>query len=245
MSSDLEPLRAAVRADRAGAWIGAGIFQLFAMACVLPLSPKFCEAINMQSPGGGAWVLGGFGAGLALAGAYFARRALLQRDVDRTPMLRKLLHEPEDVVWVHAGMGVDYRAYGTTVNRTRFVSVLCESRENQSMEVRADAAARILSALEHHLPHATVGGFSQEMLERYKADPSSLRIVPRAPSAREEAGGYREPATPRKQRPAPPPEPRAPYVLVALVALALTALAPAAFEAASPATEDDGPERLQ
>ena len=88
MSSSLNPLRRAVRGDRFGAWIGGVIFQVFAMVCVLPLSPKFCVAINMQDPGGGAWVLGAFGAGLALAGAYFARRGLLARDVNRTPMLR-------------------------------------------------------------------------------------------------------------------------------------------------------------
>lgn len=238
-SRHLEPLRAAVRKERAGAWLGAILFQAFAMVCVLPLSPRFCALIDMRDPGAGAWILGALGLGLALAGAHFARNALLARDVDRTPLLRKLLHDPEDVVWVHAGSGVDYRVGGSTVNRTRFVSILCESRENGSIEVAEADVEELLGALERHLPHARIGGFDADRLARYLEDPRSLRLEPREPP-RGPSDGYREPARHPARRAGPPP-PRVPYLLVALVAAALTLLAPVVFDVLGPAPALEDP----
>jgi hypothetical protein len=233
---DLLALRSAIEAERRGAWIGAVIFELFAIATVLPFSAKFRVAINLAPLGGGAWVLGTMGAGLALAGAFFARKALLQRDPNRTPMMLKLVHDPEDVVWVHGGVSVAYQVYGATTHRSRFLSVLCASRENCSMELPAQKVEVILRALEHHLPHARVGDFSQALLAQYRADPESVRLVPREEEARD-ASTYREPAPEAKPRKKNLPLPaRAPYVLVALVALALVPIGPLAYDLVAPSS---------
>ena len=240
---ELPALRSAIEAERRGAWVGAVVFELFAIATVLPFSSKFRAAINLAELGGGAWVLGAMGAGLALAGAFFGRKALLQRDPYRTPMMIKLVHDPEDVVWVHAGLGVAYQVYGATTHRSRFLSVLCATRENCSMELPAQKVEIILRALEHHLPHARVGDFSQALLEQYRADPESLRLVPREHAR--DAAAYREPAPAAKPRTKNmPPPARAPWVLVALVALALVPIGPLAYELIAPSSADLGPQRL-
>jgi hypothetical protein len=237
MSGDeLPALRNAIEAERLGAWVGAVFFELFAIAMVLPFSTKFRAAINLAPLGGGAWALGAMGAGLALAGAHFARKALLKRDPYRTPMMLKLVHDPEDVVWVHGGLSVAYQVYGTTTARTRFLAVLCASRDNCSMELPAQKVEVILRALEHHLPHARVGEFSEGLLAKYRADPESVRLVPREEEARD-AATYREPAPEAKPRKKNLPSPaRAPYVLVALVALAVVPIGPLAYELVVPSS---------
>lgn len=235
MRDELDPLRRQVRAERTGSWVGAIVFELFAIGIVLPFSDAFRQAINMAPLGGGAYVLGAFGLGLALTAAWFARRGLLARDVDRTPLMAKLLADPEDVVWVHAGVGVDYRVYGQTTQRTRFVSILCASREgNGSIEVREREVGRVLDALERHLPHATVGGFSQEALARYHEDPESFRLGDE--QERREGAGYRGAAiadgAARRKKVALPRPPSAPYLLVAAACAALVPLGPLVCELA-------------
>jgi hypothetical protein len=235
MSRALDPLRSALAAERIGAWIGAVVFELCAMGIVLPFSAKFRLLINMGDLKEGAWVIGIFGAGLALAGAWFARKALLQRDIDRTPMMLKLLHDPDDVVWVHAGSGVEYRVYGQTTHRSRFLCVLCESQKNHVLELPERKVREILHELERYLPHARIGDFSQALLAQYRADPKSLRLVDRT-DARESAG-YREPAKP-KEKTIPRPL-RAPFVLVAIVAVALMWIAPLLYERLAPVPTTD------
>ena len=66
MSDHLDPLRDALRGQRTGSWVGAAVFEAFAIGMVLPFSEKFRQAINLAPLDGGAWVLGIFGAGLAL-----------------------------------------------------------------------------------------------------------------------------------------------------------------------------------
>jgi hypothetical protein len=225
----LAPLRQQFAGERVGAYIGGVLFELIAMGMVLPLSAGFCVAINMEHSSVAPWFLVPLGAVLALVAAYFFRRGLLLRDPNRTPMLLKLLHDPEDVVWVHSGIAIDYRTAGETVRRTRHVVVLTESGENTSLEVNEHDAARILSALEGYLPHATIGGFSPERMARYREDPSSLRLESRREARGGEHGaGYRDAAvtTARRSAKTLPPPARAPFLAIAAVALALTAAAP-------------------
>lgn len=224
MSDHLDPLRDALRGQRTGSWVGAAVFEAFAIGMVLPFSEKFRQAINLAPLGGGAWVLGIFGAGLALTAAYFARKALVLRDLERAPLLAKLLHDPEDVVWVHAGIRVDYRVYGSTTNQTQFVSVLCSSRENASIEVPIRRVRAVLSGLEDHLPHATIGDFSPELLAKYQAEPDALRRKPRSSES-----SYRETAKAKPPVKLPSP-PSAPYLAVAAVCCALGALGPWLYE---------------
>ena len=218
----LDPLRQVFSHERFGLILGALALEAIAIAVVLPVSPAFCVVINMEPPGGAVYVLWALGLGGALGVAFMARRAIALRDVDRTAVMIKLLHDPEDVVWVHAGLRIDYRMYGETVNRSRHVAVLTESRDNHSLEMTESYAQRVLSALETYLPHATVGSFSPEAMARYQAEPASMRRKPRDDAR--EGGAYRDAAVPKKKvLPAPA---ASPYWLAALLCVVLVLAAP-------------------
>ena len=218
----LDPLRQVFSHERIGLILGAIALEAIAIAIVLPVSPAFCVVINMAPPGGAVYVLWAMGLGGALGVAFMVRRAIALRDVDRTALMIKLLHDPEDVVWVHAGFVTEHRMYGETMNRSRHVVVLTESRDNHSIEMTESHAPRVLSALETYLPHATVGSFSPEAMARYKADPTSMRLKPREEAR--EGGAYRDAAVPKKTvLPAPA---ASPYWLAALICLALVLVAP-------------------
>lgn len=223
-SSDLlDPLRKVLSHERVVTILGAIALEAIAVAVPLPVSPAFCVAINMQNPGGAAYVLWALGIGGALGVAFMVRRAIALRDVDRTAIMIKLLHDPEDVVWVHAGLAIDYRMYGETVSRSRHVVVLTESRDNHLLEMVESQAVRVLSAMETYLPHATIGAFSPEAMARYLAEPASMRLKPR--DAAREGGSYRDAAVPTKAKALPAPA-ASPYWLSALLCVALVLAAP-------------------
>jgi predicted membrane protein len=246
MPSDLlEPLRGALARERISLLIGAIVLELVAMAFVLPASPAFCTVINMHDPGGAIYIIWAMGVGSALGIAFMVRRVIALRDIDRTPIMIKLRHDPEDVVWVHGGIAVEQRVYGETVSRSRHIAFLTESRDNHSIEMGEHAARRVVHAMETYLPHATVGEFSPKLLERYHADPASLRLKttskPREPR---EGGSYRdapaEPKAPAKTK-APLPAPTtSPYWLSAIVCVALVLVAPTIASAVLGGGSKDG-----
>lgn len=219
----LDPIRQALSHERIGLIVGALALEAIAIAIVLPASPAFCVAINLSPPGGAVYVLWALGLGGALGVAFMLRRVIALRDVDRTALMIKLLHDPEDVVWVHAGFVTEHRMYGETVNRSRHVFVLTESRDNHSIEMTESHAQRVLSSMETYLPHATVGSFSPEAMARYRAEPASMRSRPRDEAR--EGGAYRDAAVPKKKvLPAPA---ASPYWFAALICVALVLAGPA------------------
>lgn len=218
----LDPLRQVLSHERIGLLLGAIALEAIAIAVVLPVSPAFCVAINMAPPGGAVYVLWTMGLGGALGVAFMVRRVIALRDVDRTAIMTKLLYDPEDVVWVHAGFATEHRMYGETVSRSRHVVFLTESRDNHSLEMVESHAQRVLSAMETYLPHATVGAFSPEAMARYKAEPASMRLEPRDDAR--EGGAYRDAPVPKKKvLPAPA---ASPYWLAALLCVGLVLAAP-------------------
>lgn len=224
-SSLLDPLRDVLARERLVTALGAVAVELIAMAVVLPASPAFCVAIDMAPPGGAVWVLWAFGVLGALGVAFLVRRVLELRAIDRTPIMIKLLHDPEDVVWVHSGIAIEQRMYGETVNRSRHVAFLTESRDNDSVAMSETDARRVLSAIEDYLPHALVSGFSKEVLQRYEADPASLRRTPR--DGPRKGGSYRDAAGVAEPAARALPKPvAAPYWLAAVICVALVVVAP-------------------
>ncbi len=209
---------------------GALALEAVAVALVLPASPAFCVAINMEDPGGAVYLMWALGIGGALGVALMLRKALALRDIYRTPIMIKLLHDADDVVWVHDGTATENRVYGQTVSRSRHVAFLTESGDNDSIEMAEHAARRVVHAMEAYLPHATVGAFSPDMLARYKADRGSLRRG--AASSAREGGSYRTaPATAKTVLPKPV---SSPYWLSALVCVALVLAGPPIASAVLP-----------
>lgn len=202
---------------------GAIALEAVAVALVLPASRGFCRVINMQDPGGAIYLMWAMGIGSALGVAVLLQKALALRDVYRAPVMIKLLHDSEDVVWVHAGSAVtEQQVYGQTVNRSRHVAFLTESGDNHSIEMSEHTAGRVVEAMETYLPHATVGEFSPAMLARYKAEPASLRRSPR--TGAREGGSYR--TVPGAEATPLPTPASSPYWVSAVVCVVLVLIAP-------------------
>src|SRR5262245_29904551 len=100
MDQKLRPLYSVLRAESIGAIVGGVLLLAFAVAVELPESKEFCEAINMEEPGGAIWVMRGLALFLALPALYFLRKGLTHWNVARHPLWRLLTERPNDLVWV-------------------------------------------------------------------------------------------------------------------------------------------------
>ena len=234
MPHKLPALTVAIERRRAGAFVLGLVVMLFA-ACFVAFESAFVRSIFdvRHELGAERWLMRIFAVALSCMASAAFHELAEQGPPEHWPLVRMLRERPSEIVWVYA------KALSPPGSRDHVRIVACTDAGASVDALIADRfTLRVLRDAAEAAPHATVGRFAQELEDRWRRDPASLRTreadaPPQLPATYR--GDDREPAVVATRAPVPD-KPRhlgAPgYVVLAIVTSAIVLATPSLIDAA-------------
>ena len=109
---------------------------------------------------------------LMVLGVKFTRDALLNRNVDNSPLMQLLLKEPKKIVWIYSVV-TQRMPFGLEFSNDVTIYFKLIDGDDMTLDLSESKAGKALKSLNFKLPHTTFG-YTQDREQWFIADPALL-----------------------------------------------------------------------
>ena len=109
---------------------------------------------------------------LTVLGIKFTRDALLNRNIEKTPLMQMLSKEPKKIVWIYSVM-TQRMPFGLEFSNDVTIYFKLINGDDLTLNMSQSEADKTLKMLNFKLPHATFG-YTQDREQWFMADPALL-----------------------------------------------------------------------
>jgi len=109
---------------------------------------------------------------LTVLGIKYTRDALLNRNVEKTPLIQLLLKEPKKIVWIYSVV-TQRMPFGLEFSKEATIYFKLIDGDDMTLNMSESEAGKTLKTLNFKLPHTSFG-YTQDREQWFMADPALL-----------------------------------------------------------------------